>query len=59
VQLQLFVLPDGSPQLPEYASGAYEFRDAAIEAVKQWTFTPFLINGAPILRPETVGVLVK
>jgi hypothetical protein len=59
VGLQLFVLPDGSPQLPEYANGAYEFRDAALAAIKQWTFTPFLINGAPILRAETVTVLVK
>jgi len=27
-------------------SGPYRFRDAAIEAVKQWRYRPYLVEGA-------------
>lgn len=59
VVLQLFVAPDGTALYPVFAGGAYEFTDAALESLKQWRFEPARVNGAPLIQPEQVMVLVK
>jgi hypothetical protein len=59
VTLQLFVLPDGTGQMPVYDGGDYALTGAAVASIPQWSFVPARINGAPILQAERVGVLVK
>ena len=59
VTLQLFVLPDGTGQLPAYDGGNWAVREAGVASIPQWTFAPMTINGAPILQAERVNVLVK
>lgn len=59
VVLQLFVAPDGSARYPVFAAGAYELTDAALESLKQWRFEPARVNGAPLIQPERVMVVVK
>jgi hypothetical protein len=59
VILQIAVGPDGSVLMPVYDGGAFEFTDAAIEAVKQWKCRPPLVNGAPILTTQRVSVVVR
>ncbi len=57
--LQLFVAADGSALYPVFSSGAYEFTDAAIASLKDWRFEPTRVNGAPLIQPEQVMVIVK
>lgn len=59
VVLQLFVAPDGTALYPVFSSGAYEFTDAALESLKGWRFEPSRVNGAPLIQPEQVMVVVK
>jgi hypothetical protein len=59
VVLQLFVAPDGTALYPVFAGGAYDFTDAALESLKQWRFEPARVNGAPLIQPEQVMVVVK
>jgi hypothetical protein len=59
VVLQLFVAPDGTARYPVYASGAYELAGAALESLTQWRFEPARVNGAPLIQPERVMVVVK
>ena len=43
--------PDGGP--------AAEFTDSALEAVRQWKYTPTLLNGEPVEVTVTIAVLYK
>jgi hypothetical protein len=59
VVLQLFVAPDGTALYPVFAGGTYDFTDAALESLKRWRFEPARVNGAPLIQPEQVMVVVK
>ena len=59
VVLQLFVAADGTALYPVFSSGDYEFRDAALESVKNWRFEPARVNGAPLIQPEQVMIVVR
>lgn len=59
VVLQVFVASDGSALFPAYVSGAFEFRDVAIESIKNWRFEPSRLNGARLYQPERVLVTVR
>ena len=37
-------------------SGAQVLRDSALEAVRKWTYKPFLLNGRPVFVQTTVTV---
>lgn len=47
---------DGSVQDLQPVSGPRELGEAAIDAVKQWTYRPYLLNGRPVEVNTTVTV---
>jgi len=59
VVLQLFVAPDGTALYPVFASGEFDFTNAALESVKNWRFEPARVNGAPLIQPEQVMIIVR
>ena len=56
VRIQVFLAADGTPLLPEYVSGPWELRDAAIAAAKDWRVEPPRVNGAPLLQTSTLAI---
>lgn len=48
VALKVMIGKDGKVSNPKFISGPVIFRDAAFDAVKQWTFKPAMLNGQPI-----------
>jgi protein TonB len=47
VVLQIVVDKDGKVQRLERVGGSPELADAAIQAVRQWRYQPYLVNGKP------------
>ena len=56
VVLTALIDKDGSIQNLEVVSGHPMLAPAAIEAVKQWRYKPFLLNGQPVAVETTVTV---
>ena len=56
VVLHVTVGTDGSVESAVPLTGAEVLRDAAVDAVKQWTYKPFLLNGEPVEVDTTVTV---
>jgi TonB family protein len=56
VELQVLIARDGSVQDVEVISGDPPFTDAAGEAVRQWRYSPTLLNGEPIAVETQVDV---
>ena len=48
VKIQITVTKEGKVTNPQFISGPTVFRDAAFDAVKQWSFKPAKLNGQPI-----------
>lgn len=48
VTLKVMIGKDGKVSNPKFLGGPVIFRDAAFDAVKQWTFKPAMLNGQPI-----------
>lgn len=59
VQLEAFVGKDGVVRSVKTLSGDPQFASAAIQAVRQWRYTPTLLNGHPIETTRQVTVLFK
>jgi protein TonB len=57
VTLECLLSPDGRVAEVKVLRGIPLLDDAAIEAVKQWVFTPTLFNGVPVPAIMTVNVL--
>jgi len=58
VQMQVFLTGDGVPRDPVFMAGAWELREAAATAVREWRMEPPRHNGSPVLQVSTVGVRV-
>jgi hypothetical protein len=56
VNLDAIIGEDGKVKSVKAEDGE-EFRESAIEAVKQWTYKPYLVNGVPTAVETTVGVV--
>jgi len=54
VVLQVLIGRDGSVQDAKFMQGSFVFARSAIDAVKQWKFKPYLMNG----RPASVETLL-
>ena len=54
VVLQVLIGRDGSVQDAKFMQGSFVFARSAIDAVKQWKFKPYLMNG----RPASVQTLL-
>ena len=56
VQLSLTIGPDGRVQDMHVLSGPALLTQAAIQAVAQWVYQPFLLNGQPTSVQTTADV---
>jgi TonB family protein len=56
VVLLIKIGKDGRPHDIQFVSGVPQLADAAIEAVKQWQYKPYLLNGQPTEVETTVQV---
>jgi TonB family protein len=54
VVLQVLIGRDGSVQDAKFMQGSFVFARSAIDAVRQWKFKPYLMNG----RPASVETLL-
>jgi TonB family protein len=56
VVLHAIIGADGTMQQLSVVSGPEMLKGAAIEAVRQWTYKPFLLNGDPVAVDTTITV---
>lgn len=59
VVLQVLIARDGSVQDAKFMQGSLVFARNAIEAVRQWTFKPYLLNGRPVSVQTQISVKFK
>lgn len=57
VIIDVVIGKDGSVLNPKVDSGPKELRESALDAVRQWKYKPFLLNGQPIEVKTTVHVV--
>lgn len=57
VVLHVIIARDGSMQSVEVVSGPAALVHSAVDAVKQWRYTPVLLNGHPVEVDTTVQVI--
>ena len=56
VQLDAVISKTGEVEQLKVASGPKELQQSALDAVRQWTYKPFLLNGQPIEVRTTINV---
>jgi protein TonB len=56
VVLQAVVGKDGNVENLRVLSGPSQLQQSALDAVRQWTYKPYLLNGDPIEVKTTVNV---
>jgi TonB family protein len=56
VVLGAIIGKDGAVESLNVASGPKELRQSALDAVRQWTYQPFLVNGDPVEVKTTITV---
>jgi periplasmic protein TonB len=59
VVLQVFIGPDGAVQDAKFLQGSFIFARAAIDAVKQWRFKPYSMNGRATAVQSTITLNFK
>jgi TonB family protein len=59
VVLQVLIGRDGTVQDAKFQQGSLAFARAAIEAVKQWRFKPYVMNGRPASTQTTLTLNFK
>lgn len=59
VTLQVLIGRDGAVQDAKFLQGSLIFARAAIDAVRQWHFKPYLLNGRPASVQSTVTLNFK
>ena len=57
VLLNAVIGSNGSIKVLECVGGPAELKDAAMDAVRQWQYTPFQVNGTPMEVHIEIGVL--
>lgn len=57
VLIDVVISKDGSVLSPEVTSGPKELRESAVDAVRQWKYKPFLLNGEPVEVKTTIHVV--
>lgn len=57
VQLQAVIGDDGMVKALNVVSGPHELQQAALDAVKNWVYKPFLLNGEPVEVSTTVNII--
>jgi protein TonB len=59
VILQVLIARDGTVQEAKFLQGSFVFARAAIDAVRQWHFKPYLMNGRPVSVQSTITLNFK
>ncbi|MFY9742760.1 MAG: TonB family protein [Candidatus Sulfotelmatobacter sp.] len=59
VVLQVLIGPDGTVQDAKFMQGSFIFAQAAIDAVRQWRFRPYSMNGHPVPVQSAVTLNFK
>jgi protein TonB len=59
VVLQVFIGRDGAVQDAKFLQGSLVFARAAIEAVKQWRFKPYSMNGRAVSVQSVITLNFK
>jgi TonB family protein len=57
VVLSVVIGEDGNVKNIQVVSGPNELQQASIDAVRQWTYKPYLLNGDPIEVKSTVNII--
>lgn len=57
VVLKVEISKEGTVQKPQFISGHSLLAQAAIDAVKQWRYKPYLVKGEPVAVETTVNVV--
>jgi TonB family protein len=57
VVLDAVIGKTGHVESLKVASGPNELQSSALDAVRQWTYKPFLLNGDPIDVATTISVV--
>ena len=57
VLIDVVISKDGDVLSPKVTSGPKELRQSALDAVSQWKYKPFLLNGEPVEVKTTVRVV--
>ena len=56
VVLHAIIGPDGTVEKLDAISGPDVLKPAALEAVRQWSYKPYLLNGQPVEVDTTVVI---
>jgi TonB family protein len=56
VELKIIISKSGSVEEVHVVSGPAMLQQAAVDAVKQWRYTPYLLNGEPVEVETTANV---
>ena len=59
VVLHAIIAPDGTVQQLAVISGPPPLQQAAVDAVRQWVYKPYLLNGEPTAVDTTITVNFK
>jgi len=59
VMLHATIRQDGSVEKLTYVSGPVLLEGAALDAVRQWRFKPYLLNGEPVEAETSITVMFK
>jgi periplasmic protein TonB len=59
VVLQVSIARDGTVQDAKFLQGSFFLARAAIDAVKQWHFKPYMLNGRPVSVQSTITLNFK
>lgn len=57
VELQAVIGKTGEVEQLKAVNGPGELQQSALDAVRQWTYRPFLVNGAPVDVKTTINVI--
>jgi TonB family protein len=59
IVLHAIIAPDGTVQQLSVISGPPPLQGAAVDAVRQWVYKPYLLNGNPVAVDTTITVNFK
>ncbi|MGO8756767.1 MAG: TonB family protein [Terracidiphilus sp.] len=59
VVLNAVIGKDGTVHDLTVVSGPEELRESSVDAVRQWVYKPFLLNGEPVVVKTTVNIIYK
>jgi TonB family protein len=57
VVLEAVIGRDGTIENLRVISGPQELQQSALDAVRQWTYKPYLLNGDPVEVKTTVNII--